>query len=520
MFTKYVVCGLSLAVLAGALSGCTDGRGATVRTFGLNSNESGISAATNAQARVIVHNDRAGAALGQGKATKVVCVEPSPDVASALNTALTISAQLTKNVTAPGGASSNLSASGGFGLGMAESVIQLGERLAVIQLLRDKMYRACEAYGNGAITQEAYTLILARMDKTMASLLSAEMAAGAFGRKLASAGGTAAAGGVDPLALQKAQEKLNAAIKVVDDKAKKTPAVAASADEVKAIQTAADELSKLELLILRASSTSTATTAAITANTQNGTAAVLAIHREYLNDSGVEPLIDACLTTLSLHNSDQGKSKSISAGILALSNAEKDVALAQQLQQSMQMLQSADTNLDNMISSVKGDIEEGLKALKSIPNVSFGKVCEDILTGNTNGGIVTHLMKAKENYLLRVNERAVIEASGQVMKGQVQAHADLVKAKLVAVQEAMKACNVSAGLRKDADAKDKAAQACQKAADAAMKDVMKQTLPSPSDITIQPVEAGFVTSAGTPEIKQLKTPKVTTIQSRTSSPPG
>ena len=35
----------------------------------------------------------------------------------------------------------------------------------VVQLLRDEMYRACEAYLNGIIDDVAYTLKLARLDE-------------------------------------------------------------------------------------------------------------------------------------------------------------------------------------------------------------------------------------------------------------------------------------------------------------------------------------------------------------------
>jgi hypothetical protein len=46
----------------------------------------------------------------------------------------------------------------------AESLAQLTNRLATIQLLRDALYRACEAYANGALSNAAYAVILSRYD--------------------------------------------------------------------------------------------------------------------------------------------------------------------------------------------------------------------------------------------------------------------------------------------------------------------------------------------------------------------
>ena len=83
-------------------------------------------------------------------------------------------------------------------LATASQIAQLGERLASIQLLRDKMYRACEAYANGATTQGGYISMLARVDKTMGAMLALEMSAGAFGRQLAQTQGSASVTGPNP----------------------------------------------------------------------------------------------------------------------------------------------------------------------------------------------------------------------------------------------------------------------------------------------------------------------------------
>jgi hypothetical protein len=135
---------------------------------------------------------------------RIICAEPSPDVAQAISAAFTAAGQVDANVPQTG----QFGGSGSIGSSYAESIAQLGERLATVQLLRDKMYRACEAYQNGAISDTSYTLMLARFDKTMASMLASEIAAGAFGRNLATLGGSASTGSVDPQKLADAQKEV------------------------------------------------------------------------------------------------------------------------------------------------------------------------------------------------------------------------------------------------------------------------------------------------------------------------
>ena len=114
--------------------------------------------------------------------TRIICAEPSPDVAKAVSE----------------GISGAFSAAQGQGEGAfaasrsyAEAIAQLGERLATIQILRDGLYRACEAYANGAMTDTVYAVIVSGIDDAMVTLHTAEIAGGAFGRELASIEGTA-----------------------------------------------------------------------------------------------------------------------------------------------------------------------------------------------------------------------------------------------------------------------------------------------------------------------------------------
>ncbi len=87
----------------------------------------------------------------------VVCTEPSPDVAKALATALELSA---KSQTVGG----SLSASS------SEAVAELAGRSTALLGLRDGLFKACEAYANGIIGDDAYALVLSRYGQLMTTL--------------------------------------------------------------------------------------------------------------------------------------------------------------------------------------------------------------------------------------------------------------------------------------------------------------------------------------------------------------
>lgn len=111
----------------------------------------------------------------------IICTEPSPDVATTIANSFGIGASIF------GQGSASLSAQ------QVEGLVQLGERTAAIQLLRDKMYQTCVAYANGAISGTTYSLLMSRLDDSIITLSLSDGAAGAFGRKLAGIGGDASA---------------------------------------------------------------------------------------------------------------------------------------------------------------------------------------------------------------------------------------------------------------------------------------------------------------------------------------
>jgi hypothetical protein len=101
---------------------------------------------------------------------QVLCTEPVPDVATALATSATLSAQ--------GG---NGAATGGLNLSGAssEAIAELAGRSTALLGLRDGLFRACEAYANGIIGQDAYALVLSRYSQLMTTLFLGQDITGA-----------------------------------------------------------------------------------------------------------------------------------------------------------------------------------------------------------------------------------------------------------------------------------------------------------------------------------------------------
>jgi hypothetical protein len=128
---------------------------------------------TTADIRLITQRAR------QNSPNPIICTEPSPDVAKALSAAAAANAQ--------GG---NAGTTGSFGAGgaSAEAVLALAGRSTALLGLRDGLYRACEAYANGAIGADAYALVLSRYGQLMTTLF--------LGQDVTGAAGTAAGGSV------------------------------------------------------------------------------------------------------------------------------------------------------------------------------------------------------------------------------------------------------------------------------------------------------------------------------------
>lgn len=170
--------------------------------------------ATDSRLRVITTSEQSiFSTTGSVDPKNIICTEPSPDVATTIANSFGVSASIL------GQGAASLSAQ------QVEGLVQLGERTAAIQLLRDKMYQTCIAYANGAISGTTYSLLMSRLDDSIVTLSLGDGAAGAFGRKLAGIGGEASAKADASLV------GLPNALSTIDDQAKKLAAANKKVDD-------------------------------------------------------------------------------------------------------------------------------------------------------------------------------------------------------------------------------------------------------------------------------------------------
>lgn len=154
-----------------AIAGCTQESTAILKRVDLKNNEFFT---TDARQRVITNSEIGERSTpGTVDPFRIVCTEPSPDVAIAVAHSFST------------GLSVFSKGSGAMSGSEVTALAQLVERTASIQLLRDKMYQTCLAYSNGAISGTTYSLVMTKLDDTIVSLLLGETAGGAFGRSLA-----------------------------------------------------------------------------------------------------------------------------------------------------------------------------------------------------------------------------------------------------------------------------------------------------------------------------------------------
>lgn len=94
----------------------------------------------------------------------IICTEPSPDYAVAFGTKISAGVK----VTPPGGTAVDTSGS----LDRTE-VVSLGAgRAAAVLALRDGLYAACQAYANGVIGQDAYSLVLSQYGELLSAVVN------------------------------------------------------------------------------------------------------------------------------------------------------------------------------------------------------------------------------------------------------------------------------------------------------------------------------------------------------------
>jgi hypothetical protein len=263
-----------IGVSAAALSGCSG------TIFTPANLENGESFFIDARQRMIT-NTRVDGMYKGGQITpkRILCAEPSPDVALAMAHSLGAGA----NVMGYG--------SGNVSSAVSQGLAQLGERFAAVQLLRDVLYRSCEAYANGAISSTTYAVMMARLDETTTTLLLGEMAAGAFGRQL---------GAIQTAADAKASANLNETLSPASKAGNSgAPAIGSSqggggATPVKQSDGKTDSELKTLATVL-------GSTGNISARTAPGEVAaeVSKIHKSFLDDDNLDALLVACITSLS-----------------------------------------------------------------------------------------------------------------------------------------------------------------------------------------------------------------------------
>ncbi len=265
---------------------------------------------------------------GRVKPRRVVCTEPSPDIAKAVQESFGMGASL--GVEVPQGVSAAAALS--ISKARAEAAAQLGERLATIQLLRDGLFRACEAYANGTFSEVTYAVLLSRYDDAMVSLLIGELAAGNFGRSLAAVGGDAEskaaadanvktalelAKSADDKATRKSEELEKAERDVAQKEQAVSEAEPGSAEESqrkRALETAKArrEDKKREAELAAKTAAETAATAAATAagaiSHKPSDRAVEVMHemqRKYLENINSDALVVACVTEMASKKRNQ-----------------------------------------------------------------------------------------------------------------------------------------------------------------------------------------------------------------------
>lgn len=234
----------------------------------------------------------------------ILCAEPSPDVAQVFSEAKKLSVGLSGNATSAAGSEREVQANLDLAKSYAGAVAQLGQRLAVIQLLRDEMYRACEAYANGALTKTSYTLKLARLDKKMATLMSSEILAGSFSQPTAMLGSGASNGGASDNQIEQTGETLTNSIREIKEagsgtmsKDEREKLIDAKTGEAEALVRVLVKMQKdgVNSVAVASAGSGAPSTEAMPRNQ----AELVAIHRAFIDDTGLEPLMDACVTAMS-----------------------------------------------------------------------------------------------------------------------------------------------------------------------------------------------------------------------------
>jgi hypothetical protein len=298
----------TLAVFVGSVSGCGLFDGYQREHHFQNDGSSAL--ILDAKQRVLTQRkvDPDPDFQGKVKTGIVVCAEPSPDVANALSSALSTSL----NAALPSAAGGkNFSAD--LSLSKAESIVQLGSRIATIQLLRDELADLCRSYSNGAVTATTYTLRLSRLDKKMVTLLLSEAAGRPASTQSVILGNSAA--GTKPAASAEEISKARQAVIDASDtlvtkekelkdaaEADKKSKQAERDDALKALQDKQMLLLALERRVLDTSTSADVQTVVLNSapTGPNAGETLIALQDNFLLQDDLATFLDACISSLDL----------------------------------------------------------------------------------------------------------------------------------------------------------------------------------------------------------------------------
>lgn len=161
-----------------------------------------------------------------------ICAEPSPDALSAFAASLGIDLTVSQQ--------ERLSVAQSIG----ESAGSLGIRTAAIEALRDIMYRNCEAYALGGVSEIGIETLQRRFQSTMVAILAIEQLTGAVRAPAITLAGSSSVGAADEiLGLTEKTETARAALTAAEKKqAEAEEAAGEAALPVAETQTKIDEM--------------------------------------------------------------------------------------------------------------------------------------------------------------------------------------------------------------------------------------------------------------------------------------
>jgi len=391
--------------------------------------------ATDASVRTIIGYESS-PVTGYNHPNHILCPEPSPDVAVSVSKAIEAVA---KGSFQEGDKTVSGEASGKFQL--IKNVVQLGNRLGTIQLLRDEMSDLCRAYANGAISKSTYAVRLSRLDKKMVALMATELATNAIGNSVPqqdtsamTAVAVASQANVDNAKadLKKAQDAL---ITATDDLAKESSSTTLDkqkiADKTKAVADKQKDLyDKLTVLTKLQTADHVIISAGISGFSHYSTSGdkntlkvnpAVQVYEMYMNSNEISSLIDACVTATDSYDIPDGVAENINSNEESKTLSEKYLKLLQHFQNYANKERKAYT----------------AKLLEYGYNTKFSSFCVEALAAMKEPMVEylraknqTELAKAGKESIQLEAERANAERNLEFVKNLKQGCIDYVKGKI------------------------------------------------------------------------------------------